>query len=359
MGYTQDGGTHYIPYSGHARVSYPASQTGGSTSVSYSGQVAVNIQVYVDSDPVENSVGNCKHQLDLLTGTLVATEAAQVKSIHENAQQIAKSFTDGFFSVVRSNLTQCIAENRTVADSRVMKLLQMSAAIQQKTAQMQQDFHRIADRYTQVFDDLDREASRRIKAIDAAVFGFAAQIDSQTSRPIRSALSADAVLGATEQLEATNTLVAAGVRQRTHSLLQRAHAYLTTHKSLGLVLNKVLRPEKLTDETLHFLPVMQVITDDPQQGVHEEIFAPIAGPCLPDSAALTDNGAVFRLADGWGPMDDETREKISKLLLERVSGLHGEEGSHASRVARQIWALWQQSPPEMLQRLQTGEAQAR
>ena len=68
-----------VHYSGS--VSYGPSQSGGSKS--YSGTVTetVYFDVHVDTDPFDEEVHKMKDHVDLLTGSVVATEAAHVASI--------------------------------------------------------------------------------------------------------------------------------------------------------------------------------------------------------------------------------------------------------------------------------------
>lgn len=88
-----------VHYSGS--VSYPASQNGGS--VSYSGteyeDVAVNIEV--DTSPFDSSVAGCNTSVNLLTGAVVATEAAQIAAVDQNAKKVGSTIVEGFFKTIR------------------------------------------------------------------------------------------------------------------------------------------------------------------------------------------------------------------------------------------------------------------
>lgn len=351
MGYTRSGGVHYIGYSGSVSVSYPASQHGGSTTASYSGQVAVSVQVYVDSDPVERSLQACKNHIDVLTGSVVATEAAQISAIHENSKKIAHSFTDGFFNIIRSELTQRMTESRSVADSRLMKLTEMAVAIQQKSEQMRQDFNRIAERYGRLFDDLDRETYNRVRALDQAAFDMSDHLGEQAARPMASSLSSTAVLSGGEQTATANTMAAAGVRLGAHALLRSVMAYLSGHQQLGQTLSRLLQPVTVSGKTGHYLPILYVASDGPAQDAGERIYSSAAAyPGLqPDR--LAGDGAAFRNSYAWQAMDADVKEKIGNHLVALISETQpasGAQAGHAERVARQIWELWQKNPPQAL-----------
>lgn len=83
-----------VHYSGS--VSYPASQSGGTTSYSGTAYETVTVNVNVDTDPFDASVAQCNTGVGMLTGSVVATEAAQVASIGEAAQKVGSTIVKGF-----------------------------------------------------------------------------------------------------------------------------------------------------------------------------------------------------------------------------------------------------------------------
>ena len=82
-------------------VSYPKSESGGSKSVTvdYIENVPVDVNIHVDTDPFDSSVSNCNTNVNLLTGAVVATEAAQLISIDKNSKKVASTIVSGFFVI--------------------------------------------------------------------------------------------------------------------------------------------------------------------------------------------------------------------------------------------------------------------
>ena len=87
-----------VHYSGN--VSYPPSQHGGTKYYSGSTTETVYFDVTVDTDPFDKEVHEMKGHVDLLTGSVVATEAAHVNSIDEKSRQIGDTIIRGFFKTV-------------------------------------------------------------------------------------------------------------------------------------------------------------------------------------------------------------------------------------------------------------------
>src|SRR5215469_6273600 len=105
MSYTR---THTATIHGtaHGRFSYPASKNGGTTSVSIPWSEIINTTILVDTNPFDHGVDQLKHHVDVLTGSVVATEAAQVLQKSQNADKISKSVSAGFFNLIHSEITQ-------------------------------------------------------------------------------------------------------------------------------------------------------------------------------------------------------------------------------------------------------------
>lgn len=97
-----------IHYSG--TVNYPASQNGGSVSFSGTEYEDVTVNVHVDTAPFDASVDHCNTSVGVLTGAVVATEAAQTASIRKNALKVGNTIIEGFFKTVRSEISQQIME---------------------------------------------------------------------------------------------------------------------------------------------------------------------------------------------------------------------------------------------------------
>ena len=164
-----------VHYSGS--VSYPASQSGGTKSYSGSTKETIHFNVTVDTDPFDESGEHQKDGVDLLTGSVAATEAAQVSSIRENSARIGQTIISGFFKTVKSDISQQITELRTRTDALLVQLNELAKRCNDKRRQMGVDYQRISSRYSKIFDDLNKELDNRIHSIDEPVFRLTRQTD--------------------------------------------------------------------------------------------------------------------------------------------------------------------------------------
>ena len=110
--------TSSVSVSGSVRVSYPASEHGGTTTAHYHQTVPITINLHVDTDAFDTSINGTNVQIDLLTGAVVAMNAAQVKAISDASKQVSQHIVDGFFHHINSSLTMQMAGNKSVIQGK-------------------------------------------------------------------------------------------------------------------------------------------------------------------------------------------------------------------------------------------------
>jgi len=161
-------------------VSYPSSQEGGSTSVTV--DIPVDVNIHVDTSPFDRSVENCGENVNILTAAVVATESAEIASREFNSRKVANTILGGFFSYIRSEISQQVAELSQNIDADFMHLKELAKSCLAKKKQMEGDYNRISSRYVKIFGDLNNELTNRIYELDKPAFVFKKETDHQKIR---------------------------------------------------------------------------------------------------------------------------------------------------------------------------------
>jgi len=351
MSYTR---TYHESVSGSRTVSvkYPASEHGGSTSVTVSIDIPVNIAVNVDTRQFDHSVGRCAGGVNTLAGAVVATSAAQVGAIATGANKVADTILKGFFKLIRSELTQQISENRARCEALFLKLNDMKAACLARKTQMERDFGRIAERYTTLFRDLDRELGNRVQAIDSVAFSIREHATVHDLRALSASFSTVPTLVAGEDSQARTNLGVCALRDNVAGLLRKAGEYLLSDRRLNRGIRSILSSDQCEEIRDRHIPVLYAEMD------------PIGGPNQPTLVA--DSGRFKTLGSAsvqqnltqsfrqpnlqWIRMDGDTRLRIETFLSHRIAGATAEPGSREARVGAAIMRLWQAHQPAVLKR---------
>jgi len=329
--------------SGVARgsVSYPASEHGGSTSVSLSWSEPVYVNIHVDTSSFDHGVMTLKGHVDGLTGAMVATEAAQIAQKACSASSISQSVSAGFFTLIRSELTQQMVALRSRVDSLFLKLNEMKAACLRIQQSMKQDYERITDRYSKIFEELDRELAMRITALDRPSYTILREIAEQNRRSINSTLSTVPTIFAAENARAQSVAQAGSLRSEMNALLQDAVAYLVAEKNTSRDLRAMLSDEANASGTC-FLPVLYIKADETDPSAAERVFF----PPLPDSVA-TKTGFKEGIKERfrhpgllWNPQAIESRAQIERFLIPLVDSIQTSAQDRDARVRHRILQLW-------------------
>lgn len=219
-----------VPYKGSKLVSYPASQSGGSISVSFSGTVYEDVEVLVniDTSPFDSSVKNCNTHVTGLTASVGAMNAAQCLAISENAEKISQTIINGFFNTVRSDLSVQRAELEQSINARLMLLRHQANTLREKQQKMSDDYARTTARYQKIFADLNNELSIRIHEVDQPVFRLVKEVDTQSNRMLQTEMLQTAITMSKESSLLQAQLNVATVKRHALEAMSQVQTFLTS-----------------------------------------------------------------------------------------------------------------------------------
>ncbi len=337
-------GTEYVT------VHHPASESSSSETISVDWSEDVDIEVFVDTSSFDDGVSTIKHHIDGLTGAVVATEAAQIEEKIRGTNAISQSVTTGFFGLIRSEITQQMAALKSRVDSLFLKMNDMEAACKRIQQNMEQDYHRITDRYTATFEELDRELEMRLAALDRASYAVKRDVATQSRRSFDSTLSTVPTVFGGETSHAQSLLAAGSMRSRMNDLLQCAIAYLVSEKRTSEAVSTMLVSGGREDAAVSSLPVAYLAASDTAATSMARIFLPPAPGFLGDDAETKrDILAQFRERSlPWKPLAGEDRAQIERFLIPLIDTIHTASQDRDARVRRMILNLWSAHTPQTL-----------
>src|SRR5574344_1312600 len=132
----------------------------------------------VDTTPMAESVDRVNAHVVTVGAAVTAMEAAVVATEHETSQNICNNLDKGFFLLMRSQISQKLAANYSIVNSKLMSMAQIGKSIDAMHRQMENDFQMIKRRYMKLFHSLDKELEVRIKELDKPAMDIASYRDS-------------------------------------------------------------------------------------------------------------------------------------------------------------------------------------
>ncbi len=240
---------------GDYRDSFHISSSGHNHNYEFTDHETINVNIKVDTDEYDEQIDNCVDNVQLLTGSVVATEAAQVKSVHDNSRAVASTIVKGFFKNIEAELSSQIMELTKKVDSRLGHLNEQAKELLKKKEQMQHDYQRTAARYSKVIADLNQELENRVVALDQPIYKFHDSVQHESDRMINSDfLNTSSVVNAENSiLEAQ--IMGAIIKKRTQQALDKTKKLLMVQRRTDNVINRTLLFSD-NDNCQYFLPVL-------------------------------------------------------------------------------------------------------
>lgn len=317
-------------------VSYPASQNGGTTSatVYYTEEVPVNVNIDVDTVPFDDSVAHCNNNVNILTGAVVATEAAQLVSIDQNSKKVGETIITGFFGYIRSEISQQVAELVQSIDAHLMHLKSLSEECLTKKKQMESDFLRISSRYIKIFDDLNHELSNRVYELDRPAFVFKKELDCQGKRTSENDLVNIVGIFGKESGELQSKISASIAKKRAFDTINKAKTFLWQQKKLNNTVQNCMLNE--IAETTHFVPVCFFETKAGDK-IGKGLFAPLYIADLQDVSMR--DGLIVQFSekrDAWNIIPNEYHDKLRIYFNSELNKSYTSGDQHSVRVKEMI-----------------------
>lgn len=321
-----------IPYSGYASK--------GDVTVHYSGvaEETVYVNIHVDTDDFDDSVNDCGKHIGALTGSVVATKTAHAASIAENSRKISKTIISGFFSTVKSELSQQIAELKSQVDATLLHLNEMARRCRDKRRQMETDYGRLCERYSKVFTDLNTELQHRVFELDRASFKLEEQTKECANRALASESVGVASVSSGENARVQSQLLASMAKKRALDAIHRANGYLVYQQENRNVINRSLYDDD--EERHYYVPVCvsEALDGENRSEMKTTLFKPSV---VPNSARRRMTGDLMRRP--WHEMDPGTREKIGKEYTRTVAQAFPSDSEHDRRVKAYLNKFFNQS----------------
>lgn len=342
--------THIEPVHDTISVDYPASEHGGTRTVAYNGEVEVEITVTVDTDPFDYSVARTAKNVENLTYRIRNTQEAQVATIKESCQKVSGSMINGFYSLVRKDLSGQKAEEYSKLQSKLAMLMETSKALEDKFHRMDQDISRIQRHYSNIFQDIDENLSKRIGELNKNSFYMADRVREDL---ILGPGKKEAAFGLDQSIDVTRSnslMTTARMRKKISDVMNHISGYLLKSTDYRTNLARILNDQPTDGIEWEFVPAIicrrtNLMAPDQQESAYA---APkeLANDIYPVLKQF-DSG---RQPYDWQRLDSRELEQIDQAYAQYVqnAAIEGGQNTEAdNRVYKLMMEMWQNSKNQM------------
>ena len=326
------------------RVHYPASEKGGS--VSY--HDSVDVVVDVDTDALDRSVSRCVSRTEDLTAAVESEGEGVVKEKVRATNKIAGKLVSGFFNYIRYGVKEKLMQLGARIPSLLQALRGLGSNCTGTRLQLEKDYQRIADRYSQLFEGLDADLMSSLLRLDAPVFTITDCAKSVIVDNDLSEITAHALLTGPEQASADGALIMSRVKDNTRQLVQSVARDIAYNIRLVRQIDAVLRPIGIARTVRVAMPVIMLAADsaehnglnaDGQPGEMRSATVSVECPCASNVKEIATQTQVNPLdfrANGYA------KESVDAFFKKKVSAYISSDSGNESqqRVAKEVLRMW-------------------
>lgn len=179
----------------------------------------------VNTHPMAREISSVSTNVALTTGAVVSMKAAVIAAEAKAADHICTNVNRGFYSLIRSQISQKMARLRSEIDSYLLQMAQQRTALGAIRFRMERDYHLIASRYAKLFNSLNVNLRNRIFALDRPVTDFAAKEVEKVRTRVRY-LAGNVPVQQGEIVIGGQRLLSAAIKQRASVVIGSMHSFI-------------------------------------------------------------------------------------------------------------------------------------
>ncbi len=167
----------------------------------------------VDTEPMAQEMGSVSNNVKVTTGAVVAMQTAVVLAEAKAADAVCDNVNKGFYTLIRSQISQKIARLQSQVDSHIMQLNQQKKQLLAIKGRMERDYNMISARYLKLFNSLNSNLKQRVFELEKPVTEFAVRDIEKVSNRSKQ-LTATIPVSQLESLTISQKILASNLKSR-------------------------------------------------------------------------------------------------------------------------------------------------
>jgi hypothetical protein len=210
----------------------------------------------VDTKPMADEMRSVSRHVNATTGAVVAMQTAVIIAEEKAADHVCNNVNKGFYSLIRSQISQKMAKLQSEVDSHLMQLVQQKNALLSIKNRMQKDYNMIASRYIKLFNGLNSNLKQRVFELDKPTIDFAVkEVDKVSNRT--KYLTATIPIAQLESLAASQKIVASNVKYRGLNVIKSMRSFLFDMNTQKKLTDQILiNDSRYTQTATVYIPIV-------------------------------------------------------------------------------------------------------
>lgn len=210
--------------------------------------MATLIPCSVDTAPMAAELQSVSNHVKGTTAAVVTMQTAVIAAENEGANKVCSNVNRGFFTLMRSQISQKIANKQSRVEALIMQLGQQKRQLLSIKTNMEREYGRIAERYLRIFTSVNKELESRIRQIDQPVFELVNK-HMMTSSNRMNALSGWVTTSQVEGITQSQQILVSKMKHNAQVALEQSTEFLSQIGEQRVLTGKVLISNPMGNES--------------------------------------------------------------------------------------------------------------
>jgi hypothetical protein len=297
----------------------------------------------VDTKPMAEELKSVSRHVNGTTGAVVAMQTAVIIAEEKAADHVCNNVNKGFYSLIRSQISQKMAKLQSDVDSHLMQLLQQKNALSGIKYRMQKDYNMISHRYIKLFNGLNANLKQRVFELDKPTIDFAVKEVGKVSNRTRY-LTGIVPISQLETLSSSQRIISSNIRLRGLNVINSMNSFLMDMNQQKRLTEKILIDDsRYAQNASVYIPIVLAECNRDKSEPNFEIS--VSNVLLDNVSKSTIlNAANLKIDeiqwDTTSTIDSEIKSEFSKLIS---------DSSKSQRVNDMATKLFQSSTYQTIQ----------
>ena len=210
--------------------------------------MATLIPCSVDTAPMAAELQSVSNHVKGTTAAVVTMQTAVIAAENKGANKVCSNVNRGFFTLMRSQISQKIANKQSRVEALIMQLGQQKRQLLSIKTNMEREYGRIAERYLRIFTSVNKELESRIRQIDQPVFELVNK-HMMTSSNRMNALSGWVTTSQVEGITQSQQILVSKMKHNAQVALEQSTEFLSQIGEQRVLTGKVLISNPMGNES--------------------------------------------------------------------------------------------------------------
>lgn len=258
-----------------------------------------------------HEIDKVSHHVTATTTAVVAMKTAVIAAEKEASDHVCEKVNQGFYTMIRSQISQKMAKLQSDVDSLLMQLAQQQKQLLGIRTRMERDYNMLLARYSKLFTGLNQNLKQRVAELDRPTMNFAlGEVEHITNRS--KLLTATVPVGQLESVMQSQQILASNAKYQGMKVINTMRDFLSDFNDQRRLTSTILLSGEARESHLAVPVVMMETCIDRNGTTVENIVMNDTG--LSASMQRSIQNTITSTEDNlpWVDTTDKNRETINE-----------------------------------------------